>query len=69
MIEIIICLIVWCWGLTPLWLNVLLTILLFLRFSWRVLLTLRKFLEFATNDSNIIQKEKENENTKTDIEV
>lgn len=46
MIEIIICLIIWCWGLTPLWLNILLTCLLFIRFSWRLLLTMRKFFEW-----------------------
>lgn len=78
MIEIIFCLIIWCWGLTPLWLNVLLTILLFLRFSWRVLLTMRRFLEFANKDNT--QKAGDNsiqvqaggdiyENTKTDTEV
>lgn len=60
MIEIVICLIVWCWGLTPLWLNVLLTVLLFLRFSWRVLLTMRRFLEFANNDNT--QKAGDNAN-------
>lgn len=50
MIEIIICLIVWCWGLTPIWINVLLTVLLFLRFSWRVFLTMRRFFEFVNKD-------------------
>ena len=58
MIEIIICLIIWCWNLTPLWLNILLTILLFIRFSWRLLLTITKIfklnkeLEGITYDSN-----------------
>lgn len=58
MIEIIICLIIWCWNLTPLWLNILLTILLFIRFSWRLLLTitkvlsLNKELEEMNHDSN-----------------
>lgn len=45
MIEIIICLIIWCWNLTPLWLNILLTILLFVRFSWRLLLTITKIFK------------------------
>jgi len=45
MIEIIICLIIWFWGLTPLWLNILLTILLFFRFSWRLLLTITKIFK------------------------
>lgn len=58
MIEIIICLIIWCWNLTPLWLNILLTILLFVRFSWRLLLTITKIfklnkeLEGIMYDSN-----------------
>lgn len=58
MIEIVICLIIWCWNLTPLWLNILLTILLFVRFSWRFLLTITKIfklnkeLEGITYDSN-----------------
>ena len=46
MIEIIICLIIWCWNLTPLWLNILLTVLLFFRFSWRVLITMSKVFEW-----------------------
>lgn len=45
MIEIVICLIIWCWNLTPLWLNILLTILLFIRFSWRLLLTITKIFK------------------------
>lgn len=58
MIEIVICLIIWCWNLTPLWLNILLTIFLFVRFSWRFLLTITKIfklnkeLEGITYDSN-----------------
>ena len=52
MIEIVLILIIWCWGLTPLWLNVITTIFMFFRFSWRMLLTMRKFLEW--------NKEKEN---------
>lgn len=46
MIEIIIALIIWFWGLTPLWLNILLTVLLFFRFSWRVLITMSKVFEW-----------------------
>lgn len=57
MIEIIICLIVWFWGLTPLWLNILLTCLLFVRFSWRFMLTLCKV--FKWNQS---LEEKKDEN-------
>lgn len=49
MIEIVICLIIWFWGLTPLWLNILLSCLLFIRFSWRVALTITKV--FKLNDS------------------
>lgn len=49
MIEIIICLVIWFWGLTPLWLNILLSCLLFIRFSWRVALTITKV--FKLNDS------------------
>ena len=46
MIEIVICLILWFWGLTPLWLNILLSCLLFIRFSWRVALTITKVFKF-----------------------
>ena len=52
MIEIIIALIIWCWRLTPLWLNIILSVLLFFRFSWRVLLTFRKFLEWNKSFDN-----------------
>lgn len=52
MIEIAIILIIWVWGITPLWINILVTILLSIRFSWRALLTLLKLFEF--------NKEKEN---------
>ena len=46
MIEIVICLIIWFWGLTPVWLNVVLSGLLFIRFSWRVILTITKVFKF-----------------------
>lgn len=46
MIEIVICLILWFWGLTPLWLNILLSCLLFIRFSWRVAITITKIFKF-----------------------
>lgn len=46
MIEIVICLIIWFWGLTPLWLNIVLSVLLFIRFSWRVALTVTKVFRF-----------------------
>ena len=46
MIEIIICLMLWFWGLTPLWLNIVLSVLLFVRFSWRVSLTVAKVFKF-----------------------
>ena len=46
MIEIVICLVLWFWGLTPLWLNILLSCLLFIRFSWRVALTITKVFKF-----------------------
>ena len=46
MIEIVICLIVWFWGLTPNWLNVVLTGLLFIRFTWRLMLTITKVFSF-----------------------
>lgn len=46
MIEIVICLIIWFWGLTPLWLNIVLSGLLFIRFSWRVSLTITKVFRF-----------------------
>lgn len=57
MIEIIICLIIWCWGLTPLWVNILLTILLFIRFSWRLLLTITKMLKL---NKELEEREKTN---------
>lgn len=57
MIEIIICLIIWCWNLTPLWLNILLTILLFIRFSWRFLLTITKVLSL---NKELEEREKTN---------
>lgn len=46
MIEIAICLIIWFWGLTPLWINIVLSVLLFIRFSWRVTLTITKVFKF-----------------------
>lgn len=46
MIEIVICLIIWFLGLTPLWLNIVLSGLLFIRFSWRVALTITKVFRF-----------------------
>ena len=55
MIEIIICLIIWCWGLTPLWVNIIASILLFIRFSWRVMLTMCKI--FKWNESFEEKKE------------
>lgn len=57
MIEIIICLIIWCWNLTPLWLNILLTILLFVRFSWRLLLTITKLFKL---NKELEEREKTN---------
>ena len=45
MIEIILCMLIWCWGLTPLWFNITATILLFIRFSWRCMLTVVKVFE------------------------
>ena len=47
MIEIVIALIVWTWGITPLWLNIVVSGLLFIRFSWRMLLTVRKFFKWV----------------------
>lgn len=57
MIEIVICLIIWCWSLTPLWLNILLTILLFIRFSWRLLLTITKMFKL---NKELEEREKTN---------
>ena len=57
MIEIVICLIIWCWNLTPLWLNILLTILLFIRFSWRLLLTITKMFKL---NKELEEREKTN---------
>ena len=57
MIEIVICLIIWFWGLTPLWLNILLTCLLFIRFSWRLLLTITKMLKL---NKELEEREKTN---------
>ncbi len=57
MIEIIICLIIWCWNLTPLWVNILLTILLFIRFSWRLLLTITKIFKL---NKELEEREKTN---------
>lgn len=57
MIEIIICLIIWCWNLTPLWLNILLTILLFIRFSWQLLLTITKIFKL---NKELEEREKTN---------
>ena len=57
MIEIIICLIVWFWGLTPTWLNIVVTILAFFRFSWRLLLTLCKIFELNKTIEDSTRKE------------
>lgn len=57
MIEIIICLIIWFWNLTPLWVNILLTILLFIRFSWRLLLTITKIFKL---NKELEEREKTN---------
>lgn len=59
MIEIIICLIIWCWNLTPLWLNILLTILLFIRFSWRLLLTITKIFKLNKELEDMANKKYE----------
>ena len=62
MIEIIICLVIWFWGLTPLWLNILLSCLLFVRFSWRVALTITKVFKFNNSleaSAHIESQEKE----------
>ena len=62
MIEIIICLVIWFWGLTPLWLNILLSCLLFVRFSWRVTLTITKVFKFNNSleaSAHIERQEKE----------
>lgn len=62
MIEIIICLVIWFWGLTPLWLNILLSCLLFVRFSWRVALTITKVFKFNNSleaSAHIERQEKE----------
>ena len=59
MIEIVICLIIWCWGLTPLWLNILLTILLFVRFSWRLLLTITKVFKLNKELEDMANKKYE----------
>lgn len=59
MIEIIICLIIWCWNLTPLWLNILLTILLFVRFSWRLLLTITKVFKLNKELEDMANKKYE----------
>jgi hypothetical protein len=45
MIEIILIMLVWCWGLTPLWFNIVATALLVLRFGWRCMLSVLKILE------------------------
>lgn len=73
MIEIAICLIIWFWGLTPLWLNVLLSCLLFIRFSWRVALTITKVFklndspEFSTSSRAYSEEQKEEEPLPTPV--
>ena len=41
---------IWCWGLTPLWFNITATILLFIRFSWRCILTVVKVFELSKDE-------------------
>ena len=41
---------IWCWGLTPLWFNITATILLFIRFSWRCILTIVKVFELSKDE-------------------
>lgn len=40
MFEIILALIIWTWGLTPLWINIVISSLLFIRFTY----SLSKFI-------------------------
>ena len=47
MIEIVICLIIWTWGLTPLWVNVIVTCLLFAVLSWKIVILISKFFELG----------------------
>lgn len=56
MIEIVICLIIWFWGLTPLWLNIVLSGLLFIRFSWRVALTITKVFRFNNELDDVVNR-------------
>lgn len=57
MIEIVIILILWHWGLTPLWLNVTVSVLLYIRFTWRAVLTMCKVFEL--NESFEEKKERD----------
>lgn len=56
MIEIVICLIIWFWGLTPLWLNIVLSGLLFIRFSWRVSLTITKVFRLNNELEDVVNR-------------
>ena len=47
MLSLVLVLIIWTWGLTPLWVNIVSTTLLVIRFVWRLMLTLSKFFEQA----------------------
>jgi len=71
MIEIIVCLVIWFWGLTPLWLNILLSCLLFVRFSWRVALTITKVFKFnnSLEASAHIERQEKEENDASPVSI
>lgn len=50
MLEIILCLIIWTWGLTPLWVNVTVSVLAFMRFTYSTSKALGEFMASGDRD-------------------
>lgn len=44
MLEIILCIIIWTWNLTPLWVNIVVSVLAFMRFSYSTSKTIGEFI-------------------------
>lgn len=44
MLEIILCIIIWTWNLTPLWVNIVVSVLAFLRFTYSTSKAIGEFI-------------------------
>ena len=51
MLEIILCIIIWTWNLTPLWANILVSALAFMRFTYSTSKAIGEFICSEEKDS------------------